>query len=283
MTFKKLMKGYNLNDFFYQLNILKIEKKLIELNIYPDYDATTYVKYQQKDYIFFDSQDFDDKYDSVIKSSIIEYGFYDSNSEDVDSDEDKISDELYDLGHFNDLKLIAIHNIEKTITFFGAYFGDYSTDHPDYPAVALCIIVYIPKHIKTKEFHLQLLAESRVLYEENKSNLAFFTAFSAIDLYINEKEKQYGLEKIDNDGKIIQQRLEDRLKAVYKKMTQISDLSKDIWSVLIEHFKILIDIRNDIAHGEKVDEVTEQEYKLLIAVIFSLIMKMENPIESPFR
>lgn len=283
MTFKQMVTKHHMNDFLYRLQVLKVEKKQYKLSLYPDFDSTKYEKYNQKDYVFFYQINFQNEYSSIVKCILDDYGFCSDDealNEVLNHDNEKLVKEIGD-DKINKVKIFGIDNIKKTIDFYGAFNGDnYTIDMDDIDFVANCLILYIDKNISQKEFYYQLLAESRLLMEEGKNNLAFFTAFSAIDLYINYWEDYHKLEKKDDNGKIINQSLDDRLKAVYKNAIDENDLSKNvIWNSVIADFNTLTKKRNDIAHGRKI-EIGEEDYKLLLAVISSLIITMEKLCET---
>ena len=90
----------------------------------------------------------------------------------------------------------------------------------EFKAVAICLIGYIPKNITEKEFYYQILAESRLLLEEDKINLAFFTAFSAIDLYINYWEEYHKFTTNKN------RRLKEKLKDIFKEYISFETLDE---------------------------------------------------------
>lgn len=286
MTYKQILKEKNINDFLYSLNVLTVEKKLMELSLDPDYDATGYKKGESKEYVFFHFLDFENTYDSVVRCIVEDYGFF-SEDESIHNMFQRAGENLIkQLGEgdresrLNKVELLGIDNIQKSINFFGSFYGDSYTmemsTNTDFKPVASCLFLYVPKSIKTKKFYYQLLAESRLLYEEGKVNLAFFTAFTSMDLYVNYWEEYHKLEKRDNNGEIVNQRLEDRLKTVYKNALGEMNLGKNqVWTSLKGEFDTLTLLRNDISHGREIT-ITEEQYKSLLAVISSLIISMEH-------
>lgn len=281
-----MLKEKNINDFLYSLNVLTIEKKLMELSLDPDYDATGYKKGESKEYVFFHFLDFENTYDSVVRCIVEDYGFF-SEDESIHNMFQRAGENLIkQLGEgdresrLNKVELLGIDNIQKSINFFGSFYGDSYTmemsTNTDFKPVASCLFLYVPKSIKTKEFYYQLLAESRLLYEKGKVNLAFFTAFTSMDLYVNYWEEYHKLEKRDNNGEIVNQRLDDRLKTVYKNALGEMNLGKNqVWTSLKGEFDTLTLLRNDISHGREIT-ITEEQYKSLLAVISSLIISMEH-------
>jgi cell fate (sporulation/competence/biofilm development) regulator YmcA (YheA/YmcA/DUF963 family) len=283
MTYKEIKSKNQADNFLYKLNLISAKKVEFELNLYPDYDSIEYDKYRHKEYVFFQKEYFNEEYNSVLKCHISDYGFKSDNQE----ENELINEEGNDLvkvisSNFNEkinkFELQSIDNINKTLNFYGAFFGDsFIMDisiFSEFKSVAICLIEYIPKDIIEKDFYYQILAESRLLLEEGKINLAFFTAFSSIDLYINywEEYHQLAINK--------KRRLKEKLKDIFKNALNIQNLGKhQIWSSLIAEFNKLELWRNDIAHGRQI-ELNKNNYNELIIVIVSFIFAMEHNLHT---
>lgn len=285
MKFNDMLKQ-DVNDYLYALNVIKVRPEEFEMSFDPDYDSTEYVKYIEKDYVFFDNENFKDSYESVIRCTLVDFGFISTDKETqimLNAERDELNKNLGDKRIFKKVDILGIDNIQKTINFYGAFSGDTYTigisSFNNIQPIAKCHLLYIPLSIKKREIYYQLLAESRLLLEEDKIKLAFFTAFSAFDMYINDQEVNRTL-VVMKDGNIVNRRLEEKLKDIYKHALNKTDLGRDnIWGVLISEYGHLEDIRNDIAHGR--DIVCEYDnYKKLILVISSFMIAIENSLDT---
>ena len=217
MTYLQFKKKNDIDFLLKKLSVLDQFISNFTLSFDPGCDSTDYEGLATKDYVFFDQIDFEKEYFSVIKVSIIDYGFVgvkDENYKEMFPDCDDLEKNLGDEAYFKKLDLIGTDNIMKQINLYGAYRGDgflmsgmMSVD----PVVKLELLT-IPKDIETISFYYRILAESRLLFQEKKTKLAFFTAFSAFDMFINDEEENRGLIKYDSKGDIINRRLEEKLK-----------------------------------------------------------------------
>ena len=254
------------------------------LSLEPDYDSTDYEGLSSKVYVFFDNINFDEDCFSVIEVSIKDFGFIgtgDNFIQELFPDTDSLKKQINEEDYFKKLDLIGIDNITKNISLYGAFKGDSSliSGEFDVEPIAKLELLTIPKSIDTLNFHYKLLAESRLLFEEGKIKLSFFTAFSAFDMFINYEEENRGLIKTDSNGNI-NRRLTEKLKDIYKNALLKDDLGKDqIWSELLPKYNKLEDLRNDIAHGRDV-QCTTYEYELLIIVITSFILSITKKIDT---
>lgn len=283
MTYNQMKKKNQNDDFLYKLNLILAKEIEFEINLDPDYDSTEYDKHTYKEYVFFQKEYFNEEYNSILRCYIKDYGFKSDNKEENellnndDRDLAKIIPSDFN-ERINKFELQGIDNINKTLNFYGAFFGDsFVMDMSvlsEFKAVAICLIGYIPKNITEKEFYYQILAESRLLLEEDKINLAFFTAFSAIDLYINYWEEYHKFTTNKN------RRLKEKLKDIFKNALNVQDLGKhQIWSSLIIEFDKLELLRNDIAHGRQI-KLNKNHYNELIIVIISFILAMEHNLHT---
>ena len=283
MTYTQMKKKNQNDEFFYKLKLILIAKVEFEIDLDPDCDSTEYDKHKYKEYVFFQKEYFNEMYNSILDCYIEDYGFKSDNKEEnekINAEGSELKKTIStDFGDgINKFELQGIDNINKTLNFYGAFFGDSAimnmSNFSDFKPVAVCLIGYIPKNIKEKEFYYQLLAESRLLLEEDKINLAFFTAFSAIDLYINEWEENHQLTIEKN------RRLKEKLKDIFKTKLDIQDLGKHkVWTSLITEFDRLESLRNDIAHGRQI-ELHKNDYNELIIVIISFILAMEYQLDT---
>ena len=290
MKYIDMKKNSDVNDFLRRLNVINYTKEIFDLSLYPDWDSTEYDKDNSKDYVFFNTEYFKNKYDTVIKCHLEDYGFWSDDKEDNELFNVEGEELIKDIGDsssnhkINTLVVKGINNFEKEINFYGAFHGDSFTMDlgglTSFKPIAECYLLYVPKNIKSRKFYYQLLAESRLLLEEDKVKLAFFTAFSAFDLYITYWEEYHNLIKYADDENVLNRRLEERLKDIYKNALSIDNIGKNIiWSSLMNEYNYLTDKRNDIAHGRD-SEIIYEDYKNLIALISTFILTMECSCET---
>lgn len=157
---------------------------------------------------------------------------------------------------------------EHYISFIGGFRGDnYGISSSEFGVFAIICGLYINKNVNDSSFYVELLAEARTLFEIKEWRMVVFTAFSALESYINYKLYVEDGSSSYNDEKI-------PLSHKYENLKQICPITNDDeLNHVLGNFE---DYRNDIAHGRKGKYHTESDAFDILESVCKLILAHEN-------
>lgn len=296
MNYQQFLKpSRRLEDILVMLGILKQEYIFIPINNRPDYDISEYQREVFTNYYFNNSWGFAQEFQSVVEAKIIESHIlhadsinkmsqeyevdYNGNDKFIPSflsqvfNKDKEALSIYGFGteagefKINNVRISSINNFECKINYDGSFIGNSSDIEPlDWGVYSLVRIVGIPADITESLFYKSLLAECYVLFKENKMKLAYFTAYSALESFIN-----YQLGTGDEGG----ERLKDKLTELFN--FKFSNLSThQIYCSVASMFNPYTTDRNTIAHGRNAISLSKEQAKDALIFVSLLICTYEH-------
>ncbi|MDE5193197.1 hypothetical protein [Citrobacter freundii] len=271
------------------LDVITEESKILKIDNNPDYDLTGYDKFRAMTYFFEFDYEFSDEYSNVLWASISKERLmhYDdvvnaSNTYGIEWDNDNYDDVAFlnklhklsydvldEYGHNPDndtiklqsIRLNGIDNVDKKISFSGTYFGCYEAIDPmDWGIYIECDFVG-SKLFNGDEgkFYQELLAQAYSLRETSNYKLSFFTIFSALENFTNEKMSTHNTAE----------RFSDILKRMIK--NSVPDFSKNIiYSSIIGSYSTFEMMRNNIAHGRA--KIIVKECDVNDVLLFTLLV-----------
>jgi len=280
-----------LEQLMFIYGIIKFEKKVIEIDNYPDYDISKYERSNPTDYYFANSFNFAEIFEFVIKFEFHKNKLFhfddflnmskELNTEFKEEDRCNFLLKLYkekneileehgfdtDIEQFklHELRIQNIDNFNKKINYEGSFYGDNEGINPiDWGLYSFVEILGVPNQLSKNKFYKYIISESYILLQENKYKLAFFVGYSALESFINYEHSSAEEEK----------RLIEKLKELFKeKFGQIQ--THQIYTSLINDFDEFTNIRNSIAHGRNPVEIGESEVRKLLQFTILLIISFD--------
>jgi hypothetical protein len=277
---------------FYLLKYLDVitgKSKILKIDNNPDYSLTGYDKFRAMTYFFEFDYEFSGEFSNVLwmdisKEKLMHYDdvVNAANAYGIEMDDDSYDDVLFlnelrelnfkvldEYGHnpendtikLQSIRLNGIDNVGKKITFSGTFFGGYEAIDPmDWGIYIECDFVG-SKLFNGDEgkFYQELLAQAYSLRETSDYKLSFFTVFSALENFTNEKMSTHDTAE----------RFSDILKRMIK--NSVPDFSKNvIYSSIMGSYSTFERKRNNIAHGRA--KIIVKESDVNDVLLFTLLI-----------
>ncbi|MBD77815.1 MAG: hypothetical protein CL840_02585 [Crocinitomicaceae bacterium] len=266
------------------LGIIQNKGILIKIDNTPDYDISEYQREVDTDYYFHNHWGFKDHFQSIVDAHFREqfiFHFDDLTRASKElglpfdhSNHTEFVNQIYssypkklpeysfsiewDEFKFKNLRLVSIDNIKKKLFYEGAFFGNSDTITPlDWGVYSLLNLTCVS--FSRLPFYKQLVLEGYLLKKEGKYKLAFFLTYSAFESFVNFKSGTADDEE----------RLKEKVTKLYRNQFPKLEKHQIYCSVMNQYDKFTND-RNNIAHGTRQIEVSQEELDSLL--IFVLIM-----------
>ncbi|WP_368623604.1 hypothetical protein [Paraburkholderia sp. BR13444] len=247
------------------VSVVRVEK-LLRVDI--DESATPYEKSTDKDYSLFEQVHFSDEYTKLYRATLYDYG--------VEIDGELMRNVAAYSSRELEYRIDSISRDEACVQLRGSANTNAAFLASATP-VAMFDIVGLSNDAADKlTFLSELVLEGYVLEETGNLKTSFFTYFSAIETLTSEfieifkksipKELHHATEHLALDEKL---RIVARINV--KELEKIA-----LWGGLMESFKKVKDIRNDIAHGTRQTKVTQEDVDqcfICLATIYALLKK----------
>ena len=251
--FNEKTKNTLILDIFKHLGVLIEKHCFFEIDTTPDYDLTEYQQTYLANYVFQNKWDFSEEFkllldfnfyksyifhsdniENIIRECKLDYIHEWSPFSEIVTKAYGINPEIINQNNFSSnyeffnlkkLSVTGIDNVNKELNYQGSVWADsYSLDKIDFELLARAKIIGITKGLESQQFYLQLLCESFILMKEKRHKIAFFTAYSALENFVNEVMNSQNTSD----------RFEDLLKEVYKTSTPILSTSQIYTSIIGE-------------------------------------------------
>jgi hypothetical protein len=246
------------------LSKIKVYRDEVNLSNQPDFDISSYDGLSEKEYPLDESIDISEEYIYLFHAEL-------------ESVENRADDEVFDLEN-SEYFIRSLNKRERKIEFKGKLVGDsfdIGSDH--YETVASLKLIGLRLcDADDLNIYQELILEGYLLELEKNYKMSFFTYFTAIDSFVNDRLdaiKESTFSELNDCIDYLS--LKDKIRILVKFSLNTTDLnSLKIWSTFSGLIKELTEIRNSIAHGKPHTEVSCEMVSrsfLLLAILVCII------------
>lgn len=287
MNYKQFSSKENIvENLLFKLGIIKNERLLIEVDNWPDHDISEYQREMEANYYFQNHWNFSNRFSSLIEARFTEKYLFHSEglkrvSEElqIEINYSQIPDFLnaayqadkdcFDAHSFpveldefklKSLRVSSLDNFQKQLNYEGSFYGNNEAIEPlDWGIYSFLELAGVPHHSKLN-FYEELISESYLLSRQGNNKLAYFLAYSAFENFINSE-----LGTVDEKGEL-KRRISELFGATFTHVAK-----HQVYTSLINEFKVFTEHRNTIAHGKEAILVSESDVSTILIFVLTMI------------